>query len=392
MQQQDEKSGGPYQGWAAAFFGVVARPRTWLSLVYQVLAFPLGLAYFVFLVVFLSVGVSLSIIMIGIPLLIGTMLLWRLLARVERVQARALLGAHVPPGAPVWRGDDAFWQNVKELAGGSTTWLDFVFLVLKFPIGIVSFVLSVTGLSVVVALIGAPVVQQFGWLTIGDQRIDSWPLSLVLVPFGVLSLFLWLHLMNGWGYVSRRLAEVLLLDGSARQTKATAATAGPPAPPQWAAQQPQQPWAPQPWAPQQIPPQAQPPQGWPPQGWPPQGWPPQQWPPQQIPPQAPRWPPQQLPPQAQPPQGWPPQQLPPQAQPPWLPQAWPPQPRRRRKLRRPRRDRRRRRPRKPRRPRRPARAKRPTPAQRPGLTQTPPPTPAPMERRMTTDGTPSCWR
>jgi hypothetical protein len=324
MQDQNEKQGGPYQGWAAAFFGVAARPRTWLSLVYHVLAFPLGLAYFIFLVVGLSVGISLSIVMIGIPLLIATMLIWRLLARLERLQARALLGARVPSGAPLWRGDEGFWQNVKDLVGGSATWLDFVFLVLKFPIGLVSFVLTVTGLSVAVALVGAPVMQQFGWLSIGDQRIDSWPLSLLLVPFGVLAFFLWLHLMNGWGYVSRRLAEVLLLDGTARQTKAAAgvaAAAGPVTPPQWP---PQQPWpVQQPWPPQQPPPQ-----GWPSQAQPPQGWPPQPWPPQPLPPQAQPplgWPPQQLPPQAQPPQGWPPQQLPPQAQPPWPPQAWPPQ-------------------------------------------------------------------
>jgi len=56
--------------------------------------------------------------------------------------------------------------------------------VLKFPVGIVSFVLCVTGLSIVVAFIGAPFMQEFGWFTIAGERVDSWPLALALVRQG----------------------------------------------------------------------------------------------------------------------------------------------------------------------------------------------------------------
>ena len=299
------------------------------------LAFPLGLAYFVFLVVALSVGISLTIVMVGIPLLVLSVVLWRLMARLERVQARVLLGATVPSGPPIWRGEEGFWQNIKSLVGSGATWLEFVFLVLKFPVGIVSFVLWVTGLSVVVAFIGAPFLQYFGWFTVGGERIDSWPLAFVLVPVGILALFVWLHVMNGWSWVSARLAEQLLLDEPERPEPAAqplppAAPAGQPQP--WPWQQQAQPWQqgqawqqpgqpcssqaslgsrsgqhrgnsrPRPWP-------QQPPQGWPPQQQAPQQQAPQQpWPPQQA------WPPPQPWPPQQPPQGWPPQQ-------PWPAQA-----------------------------------------------------------------------
>ena len=49
------------------FFGVVVRPQTWLGIVFHVLAFPLGLFYFVFLVTGLSVGVSLVVDLGGHP-------------------------------------------------------------------------------------------------------------------------------------------------------------------------------------------------------------------------------------------------------------------------------------------------------------------------------------
>ncbi len=331
MRTEDETKGGPYEGWAAGFFGVVARPRTWLGFVYHWLAFPLGLAYFVFLVVALSVGISLTIVMIGIPLLVLTVLLWRLLARFERLQARGLLGARVPSGPALWRGDEGLWQNVKTLVGGGTTWMDFVFLVLKFPVGIVSFVLCVTGLSIVVAFIGAPFMQEFGWFTIAGERVDSWPLALALVPVGILALFVWLHVLNLWGYVSARLAEALLVDEP--EKRAEVAAAQPPAPPAPQAQAPVPPWqaaaaalaAAALWQQAALaaaalatagstaaaaPPQAasQPPQPWPPQA------PQQPWP-QQQPWQQP-WGPRPWPPQPWQQQPW--QQA-------WGPSPWPPQ-------------------------------------------------------------------
>ena len=53
----------------ARFFGVVARRESWLNLLYLALAFPLGLFYFIFLIVCLSVGISLVIIWVGIFIL-----------------------------------------------------------------------------------------------------------------------------------------------------------------------------------------------------------------------------------------------------------------------------------------------------------------------------------
>jgi len=49
------------------FFGVVAREGTYLNIIYLLLAFPLGTAYFVFLVTGLSLGLGLSITLLGIP-------------------------------------------------------------------------------------------------------------------------------------------------------------------------------------------------------------------------------------------------------------------------------------------------------------------------------------
>ena len=79
------------------FFGVVRRPETWLGILFDWLAFPLGLFYFVFLVTGLSLGVGLVVVWVGIPILLVVAGAWWLFGAFERLQARYLLRAGVPP-------------------------------------------------------------------------------------------------------------------------------------------------------------------------------------------------------------------------------------------------------------------------------------------------------
>jgi len=53
---------------AFLFFKVIVSGQAYLNLFYLLVAFPLGVFYFVFLVSGLSAGVSLAIIWVGIPI------------------------------------------------------------------------------------------------------------------------------------------------------------------------------------------------------------------------------------------------------------------------------------------------------------------------------------
>jgi len=55
------------------FFDVIVKPKTWRSVGYLLLAFPLGIFYFVFLVTGLSLGFGLFITLLGIPILVGVL-------------------------------------------------------------------------------------------------------------------------------------------------------------------------------------------------------------------------------------------------------------------------------------------------------------------------------
>nr|QNO47354.1 hypothetical protein LNGCCOLK_00031 [Methanosarcinales archaeon ANME-2c ERB4] len=79
------------------FFGVAARGQTYLNIIYLLLSFPLGTAYFVFLVTGLLLGLSLSIVWVGIPILLLMLAAWWGLVVFERQLAIWLLHVDIPP-------------------------------------------------------------------------------------------------------------------------------------------------------------------------------------------------------------------------------------------------------------------------------------------------------
>ena len=65
------------------FFLAPFRGATYKRALYLVLAFPLGIAYFVALVAGTSIGLSLVVIWVGIPILVATLLAWRTAAGID---------------------------------------------------------------------------------------------------------------------------------------------------------------------------------------------------------------------------------------------------------------------------------------------------------------------
>jgi hypothetical protein len=58
------------------FFGVAIWGQTYLNLLYLLLAFPLGLFYFVLLVTGFSLGFGLLILWVGVIILVGMLVAW----------------------------------------------------------------------------------------------------------------------------------------------------------------------------------------------------------------------------------------------------------------------------------------------------------------------------
>jgi signal transduction histidine kinase len=123
-------------------------PVTWREVGYLLLNLPMAIVGFVYVVTMLAVGLSLSVTVIGLPLLAFGLAGCRGLGTVERNRARNLLGVHVDDPRPLRRGTLGFlpwlWAALKDPVG----WRHALYFAARFPWGILTFVVTLNALIV----------------------------------------------------------------------------------------------------------------------------------------------------------------------------------------------------------------------------------------------------
>ncbi len=220
------------------------RPRTYGNLLYLALAFPLGLVYFVFLAVGLSLSAGLSVLLVGVPLFVAVLFVSVGLVAVERVLATRLLGVDV--GTPEWafREGDGVVDRVRGLVLDLDVWTGVAFLASKLPLGVASFVLLLTLLIPAGVLVATPLFYRTPGARVGlfvgdgitrelslyvpwDEllvgvsfvvRLTSWevntlPEALAFSLLGVVALVLSLNVLNAVAWLSGRWTRLLLAPG-----------------------------------------------------------------------------------------------------------------------------------------------------------------------------------
>jgi hypothetical protein len=192
------------------FLGAIGRAQTYLNIVYLLLSLPLGIFYFVFLVAGISVGFSLLIVWIGLPILVLVLAGSRALANGERQLARWLLDAPIGAAEPAYFGFAHPWTSFKALLGDGRTWAGLFFLFLKFPLGIFSFVVTVVLLAVSASLMLVPLAFHYVPINVGTWPITSADAALLCLAVGLILGVLSLYLLNGLAAIWRSLAESLL--------------------------------------------------------------------------------------------------------------------------------------------------------------------------------------
>jgi signal transduction histidine kinase len=194
--------------WLSRFVRVPLSAQTWLNTGYVLLAFPTGVAYFVVLVVGISVGVALAVVIVGLGILAATLAAWRGMAGIERALARSLLG--VPIRQPPERRDLPPMERVTRWLRDPVTWKSLVFVALKFPLGIVS--IAATGFLGFVALVMlfAPLIVLTTPVTVFGWIVTSFSQALPLTLIGIPAVLLVLHLTNGLAWLWALFARVML--------------------------------------------------------------------------------------------------------------------------------------------------------------------------------------
>ena len=177
-------------------FGVFANPQTYLNLIYLFLTFPLGLAYFILLVTGVSLGFGLLIIWIGLLILAALLAISWACVHFERLLAIHLLKVNLPQQEIRSVPGETIFHRIRRYLTNPVTWKGLAYLLLKFPLGTISFVVAVTLLSISIALVFTPLVYPFWPVNIVFIRINSLPLALVAMVIGIFATPLSLHLLN----------------------------------------------------------------------------------------------------------------------------------------------------------------------------------------------------
>jgi hypothetical protein len=191
-------------------FLVLAEARTYTTLLYLLLGFPLGLVYFVMLVTGGALGIGLSVIAVGLVILFMLVLAGWALTLFERQLAIHLLGANVPPAKPEGAPKDG-WPWIKSVFGNPVTWKGILFLGLKFPLGLASWVVTIVLLAIVATFVTAPLSLALGAsINIFEWQIETYGEAAVLTLIGFLALLPTAYFLNALGAVWARFAEVML--------------------------------------------------------------------------------------------------------------------------------------------------------------------------------------
>lgn len=201
------------------FFGVVRDPRAYGALVYMLLSLVTGIFYFVWAITGMSLTAGLIVLIIGIPfalLFIGSV---RVISHVEGRIIEGLLGVRMPRRLPSTSSDTTLGGRIRDALADIRTWSSLFYMLLMLPLGIVYFVIAVVGISLSLSLTFGSLwglitgrshvqISDVPWL---DHLMHTAPGLLLAMIFGVLLIFVLLHVAKAIGWLHGKIAEALLV-------------------------------------------------------------------------------------------------------------------------------------------------------------------------------------
>lgn len=184
--------------------GVPFRSETYRKFAYHFVGLPIGICYFVFLLVGLIIGVSTVPIIIGFPILFIILKFAFRFGAFERRMAKNLLGVTIPPPIQPGLGQRSRWRRFMAQLRDQVTWTNILYLVLKLPFACLS-----------VFVVGFFVGRTLNFLVSGQiwfwnpRSPDLGGFILRLFEAGIF-FYLTLHVSNGVAYLAGRYARAML--------------------------------------------------------------------------------------------------------------------------------------------------------------------------------------
>src|SRR5207248_2141383 len=156
----------------------------------------LGIAYFVLLVAGLSTGLSLLIVLVGLPILAGVLALTSRLLRFERWLLRIMLGTAIEPKASALHNDGGFIKRLFARVSEPASWKGLIYLLLRFPMGVASFVIVATLVPLSLALLTLPLTYTIVPVQAFDVPIHTFDQAIFFCSAGAILSLITVHIVN----------------------------------------------------------------------------------------------------------------------------------------------------------------------------------------------------
>jgi hypothetical protein len=140
------------------------------NLVYLLLALPLGILYFVILVTGYALGAGLIITLVGVPILVTMIFVTYLLGDLDRAMTSKLLGVKIAKPEAIPARDDSARSILVTQLKSLEFWKEFIYLLLKMPLGVIAFTVTIVFLSLSLGLIAAPFILTY----VPDAHMTLW--------------------------------------------------------------------------------------------------------------------------------------------------------------------------------------------------------------------------
>ena len=191
-------------------FGPVIQAQTWINMLYLLISFPLGVAYFVVLVTMLSAGVGMAVIVVGFFILWFGLMAADVLSELDRTVINTMLGAGIPPRAQAPPVSGSLHEHMLATAKRPGTIRRVIYLFLRFPLGLAGFILVMVLIPLSVVFLTAPLTYPFIPIQIGNSTVETFDQAIYLCCFGAVFTLVSVHLINSWTAMCRRFAKAML--------------------------------------------------------------------------------------------------------------------------------------------------------------------------------------
>ncbi len=195
-------------------FGVLVDPRAYGALFLMVISLLTGILYFTWAVTGVSMAIGFAVLIIGIPFIILAASL-RMFSLMEGRLIEGLLGVRMPRRPPTVPSQKGWLARVMYWLTDARTWSTLLYLILALPLGVLSFSIAITFLSLSLSFFAIPFAQLFLEDAVIQIGSFEWEVQWWLFPFFWLIALLFqvalLHLARGFGHLRAGLARALLV-------------------------------------------------------------------------------------------------------------------------------------------------------------------------------------